>query len=298
MLAQAASHAASRGASLGAAGGRDLEVKLARLQPHIFDAAVEPIQTNQKEGADILATSAVNLYGRGITADLFEALPAEWKERLNVSFELRDGRIVPEVYRVGGRYGRDLETVVFFLEKAAALAEAEEQRAGLRALMEHFQTGEEEAFRRYSIHWLRSSTTVDYLNGFIEQYNDPRGVIGQFEANVSFVSDSHLIGRLADSALHFEQRMPWPDRYKRSRIDRPVANVVNVIVETGDAGPCSPAAYNLPNYADLRRDHGSKNIVLDNMGRLLARLSMPWYERHAAWRFPALDIRCHLRARK
>jgi len=40
------------------------------------------------------------------------------------------------------------------------------------------------------------------------------------------------------------------------------------------------------------------NLVLDNLGRLLARLSMAWYERHAAWIFPALDIRCHLRARK
>jgi len=40
------------------------------------------------------------------------------------------------------------------------------------------------------------------------------------------------------------------------------------------------------------------NLVLDNLGRLLARLSMRWYERHAAWVLPAMDIRCHLRARK
>ena len=40
------------------------------------------------------------------------------------------------------------------------------------------------------------------------------------------------------------------------------------------------------------------NLVLDNIGRALAGLSLKWYERHAAWIFPALDIRCHLRARK
>lgn len=40
------------------------------------------------------------------------------------------------------------------------------------------------------------------------------------------------------------------------------------------------------------------NFVLDNVGRFLARRSLKWYERHAAWIFPALDIRCHLRARK
>ncbi len=40
------------------------------------------------------------------------------------------------------------------------------------------------------------------------------------------------------------------------------------------------------------------NFVLDNLGRFLAQRSMKWYERHAAWMFPALDIRGHLRARK
>ncbi len=40
------------------------------------------------------------------------------------------------------------------------------------------------------------------------------------------------------------------------------------------------------------------NLVLDNLGRFLARRSLRWYERHAAWVFPALDIRGHLRARK
>ena len=40
------------------------------------------------------------------------------------------------------------------------------------------------------------------------------------------------------------------------------------------------------------------NLVLDGIGKLLARWSLQWYERHAAWVFPALDIQCHLRARK
>ncbi|MGH9867781.1 MAG: dipeptidyl-peptidase 3 family protein [Candidatus Polarisedimenticolia bacterium] len=265
MLAVAAPHAVSRGARFGMRHGERLDGKLARLGPHIFDPEVEPIQTNQKEGEDIVASSAVNLYDRGVTEAMLQALPPAWQERLNVRFAFRDGQAVPEVYRIGGRYGQDLAAVAFFLEKALPLAEGPEQRAGLEALLEHYRTGEEEPFRRHAIAWLGSDTIVDYLNGFIEQYNDPRGVIGQFEGNASFVSDSTLIGRLADSAGYFEQRMPWPDRYKRQCLDRPVARVVNVLVETGDAGPVSPAAYNLPNDAALRRDHGSKNVVLRNI---------------------------------
>jgi dipeptidyl-peptidase-3 len=82
---------------------------------------------------------------------------------------------------------------------------------------------------------------------------------------VSFRADAELIDSLADNAEYFEHRMPWPDKYKREQVIRPVANVVNVLVETGDAGPVSPAAYNLPNYNDIRRDHGSKNVILQNI---------------------------------
>ncbi|HEY3940254.1 MAG TPA: methyltransferase domain-containing protein [Bryobacteraceae bacterium] len=41
-----------------------------------------------------------------------------------------------------------------------------------------------------------------------------------------------------------------------------------------------------------------KNFVLDGLGRWLARRNLEWYEHHAAWVFPAQDIRCHLKAQK
>ncbi|PYV08363.1 MAG: hypothetical protein DMG07_26065, partial [Acidobacteria bacterium] len=265
MLAAAAEHAAGRGAKLELQAGETLRQKLERLRSTIFDPSFEPLETNQAKGDDIIATSAVNLYDRGLTQRQIDSLPVEWRQRLNVRFALENGRVVPQVYRVGGLYGPDLETISHFLRLALPYAESEEQARGLEALLDHYAGGDEEKFRQYSIHWLRSNTVVDYLNGFIESYMDPRGVIGQFEGNCSFVSDSTLIDRLASNALYFEARMPWPDAYKREQISKPVANVVNVVVGTGDSGPISPAAYNLPNYADLRRDHGSKNIILLNV---------------------------------
>lgn len=41
-----------------------------------------------------------------------------------------------------------------------------------------------------------------------------------------------------------------------------------------------------------------KNFVLDGIGRWLARRDLEWYECHAAWIFPARDIRCRLRVQK
>ncbi|MBI3940769.1 MAG: hypothetical protein HY315_08030 [Acidobacteria bacterium] len=266
MLGQAAEQAARGGANFDLVAGETLEQKLRRLRPHIFDAAFEPLQTNQKKGDDILATSFVNLYPPRISQEMFDKqVSDEMKGRLNVRFDLDGGKITPRLYRIGGVYGKYLETISHWLKLAVPLAESEEQKKGLEALLEYFRTGDENKFREYSIHWLKSNTTIDYLNGFIEQYYDPRGVIGQFEANVSYVSDSSLISRLAANADYFEKRMPWPDKYKRDRVTPPVANVVQVIVETGDSGPTSPVAYNLPNYEDIRRDAGSKNIILFNV---------------------------------
>jgi dipeptidyl-peptidase-3 len=264
-LHAAALHALGDGAQIPLLPGETIEDKLARLQPVIFDPNFEPLQTNQSESDDIIATSAANFYDPSITQADIDRLLTYWRTKLNVRFTRVNGAVVPQIYKIGGLYSKELSTICHFLESALPYAETEEQNASLRALIDYFTTGDETLFREYSMHWLKSDTKVDFLNGFIEQYLDPRGIIGSFEANVNFAADSGPVERLADNALYFERKMPWPDEYKRSAITRPVARIVNVIVETGDAGPVSPAAYNLPNYNDIRRDYGSKNVILLNI---------------------------------
>ena len=264
-LPRAVHHAVSMGANLPTHLDETVDEMLSRLQPHIFDAAFEPIQTNQSEGDDIVATSAVNYWDPDVTGDDLEALDDEFRNRINVRFARSNGGVVPEVYKIGGLFDQELRTVSHFLRLALPYVESQEQGRSLETLLEFYETGDEEVFRRHCVHWLRSDANVDYLNGFIEVYLDPRGIIGQFEANVSFKAGSGLIDKLSDEALYFERRMPWPDEYRRTQINRPVANLVHVLVETGDAGPVSPAAYNLPNYNDIRRDEGSKNVILQNI---------------------------------
>ena len=264
MLRRAAQHAVKNGARLPGQTG-SVEALLAGLHETIFNASHEPIQTNQSAGADIVATSAVNYYDPGVTMADIEAQPREFRERINVRFARRDGRVLPEVYRIGGLFGRELETISHFVRLALPHAENDEQRAALTSLITFYETGDERHFREHMIHWLKSDARVDYLNGFIESYLDPRGVIAAFEGNVSFRAGAGLSEKIADHAPYFEARMPWPDIYKRTEIARPVAKIVNVLIETGDAGPVSPAAFNLPNYNDIRRDHGSKNVILYNV---------------------------------
>ncbi len=264
MLSSAVSHAVKKGAALPLRSGESPEAMLARLQKSIFDPAYEPVQTNQSSGVDIVATSAVNYYDPGVTKADVDAF-ADWRERLNVRFARRNGSVVPEAYRIGGLFSQELETISHFLSLAIPHAENDEQRAAIRSLLEFYASGDERHFREHMIHWLKSDARVDYLNGFIESYLDPRGVIAQFEGNASFRAGGGAIEKIAENAPYFEAKMPWPDIYKRTDVSRPVATIVNVVVETGDAGPVSPAAYNLPNYNDIRRDHGSKNVILHNV---------------------------------
>jgi dipeptidyl-peptidase-3 len=231
----------------------------------VFNPDFEPIHTNQSAGMDIVATSAVNYYDPGITMADIEAQPAEFRERINARFAKRNGRVVPEVFKIGGLYVAHLETIAHFIRLAMPFATNDEQRAALKSLLTFYQSGDEKHFREHMIHWLKSDARVDYLNGFIESYLDPRGVIACFEGNVSYQAAGGLTARIAENADYFEARMPWPDAYKRTGIAPPVATIVNVLIETGDAGPVSPAAYNLPNYNGIRRDHGSKNVMLHNV---------------------------------
>ncbi len=263
-LKQAVEIAARNGAVLSTDGASPTQV-LERLRRTIFDPEYEPIQSNSSAGVDPVATSSVNFWDRGVTEAEIQALPPKWSNKVNVRFAKRDGQIVPQTYKIGGLYGRELETISHFLRLALPFAEAEAQKKSIELLLEYYETGEEETFRQHCIQWLKSDTKVDYLNGFIEHYVDPRGIIGSYEGNVSYTADATVADGIADNVRYFEEKMPWPDKYKRTRIDRPVAKVVNVLVETGDAGPVSPAAYNLPNYNDIRRDFGSKNVMFLNV---------------------------------
>jgi dipeptidyl-peptidase-3 len=208
MLKHAAQHAARNGARLPG----PVDALLAELHDSIFDITHEPVQTNQSAGADIVATSAVNYYDPGVTLADIEAQPAEFRERINVRFARRNGQVVPEVYQIGGLFGRELETISHFIQMALPHAESNEQRAALDSLLTFYKTGDEKHFREHMVHWLKSDARVDYLNGFIESYLDPRGVSANFEGNTSFRAGAGLSEKIADHAPYFEARMPWPDK--------------------------------------------------------------------------------------
>ena len=263
---KAAVDAAAKSGAHYTTGSETIDQKLARLQPMFFDPNVDPIVTNKTpgEGKDILQASANNLYSGVTMADLKGFTE---KYGLNSRLVKQNGKLVEEVYKVGGRYSEQISRIVSHLEAAKAFAEPPTAKA-LDALIKFYQTGEEADRKAYDIAWVQDKASpVDTINGFIEVYVDPRGIKGSWESLVFYVNQekTQRIKTLASNAQWFEDHMPWDAKYRKASVQGIVANAIDVIVETGDSGPVTPVGINLPNDQSIREQYGSKSVALANV---------------------------------
>jgi dipeptidyl-peptidase-3 len=266
-FAAAAHQAQASGATFPTANGESLDALLARLQPMFFDPNVDPVVTNRNPGPgrDMLAASANNLYAGGVTiADL-----KGFKEKYGLNSRLvkKDGKLVEEVYRADGRYGPQITAIISHLNAAIPYATEPMARA-LQALIRFYRTGEQADRERYDIAWVQDQQSpVDTVNGFIEVYLDPRGIKGAWEGIVSYVNQEKTgrIRTLAANAQWFEDHMPYAAKYRKASVKGIVANAIDVVIETGDAGPVTPIGINLPNDSRIREQYGSKSVSLANI---------------------------------
>jgi dipeptidyl-peptidase III len=283
-FAAAAHAAAAAGAAFPLASRESLDGLLARLEPLFFDPTVDPIVTNKTpgDGRDILSESANNLYDGVTMADL-----DTFEERypLNSRLVRRDGALVEEVYRVGGRYDHEIRRIVSHLEAAIPYATPEMAQA-LRALITWYRTGEDADRVAYDIAWVRDKDSpVDMINGFVEVYMDARGHKGAWEALVYVVNrdKTESIRQIAEHAQWFEDRMPWADQYKKPDVRGVTARAIDVVIESGDSGPMTPVGINLPNDQAIREVHGSKSVSLSNVTEAYDRSTSAAFRREFAW---------------
>jgi dipeptidyl-peptidase-3 len=283
-LRRAARVAASRGARFPTSDGESLEALLTRLEGPFFDPAVDAFVTSKTpgEGRDILEESANNLYAGVTMADL-----DGFRERYGLNSRLvrRDGRLVEQVYRVGGLYGPAISQIVDHLRSALPYAPSSTRRA-LEALIRFYLSGEDVDRVGYDIAWVQDSeSTVDTINGFVENYLDPRGVKGSWEALVYYVNreKTDALARLAGEAAWFEARMPIDPEWRRREVVGVTARAIDVVIETGEAGPTTAIGINLPNDQAIRETYGSKSVSLANINEAYDKSQAPSYRREFCW---------------
>ena len=248
----------------------------AELEYFIFDPGVFPAR-KVMDGKDIVAESAVNFY-ENVTRAEVEALYASMvdpSDKTPVSYGLNsrvvkgeDGVVREEVYKVGGLYGAALEKICAELEKAAAVAENETQKAYIADLVTYYQSGDLNLWDEYNIKWVNDTLgTVDFVNGFVEDYNDPLGRKATWEGLVNF-KDAEASLRtelISENAQWFEDNSPVDPRFKKKEVKGVTAKVINVAVLAGDCYPAAPIGINLPNADWIRREHGSKSVTIANL---------------------------------
>ena len=250
--------------------------KCAELLPVIYDPAIFPAR--KLMGAkDIVAESAVNFY-EGVTRAEVEALyvaMVDPSDKTPVSYGLNsrvvkgaDGVVREEVYKVGGLYGAALEKICAELEKAAEVAENETQKAYIADLVAYYRTGDLKLWDKYNIQWVNDTLgTVDFVNGFVEDYNDPLGRKATYEGLVNFkdADASKRTELISENAQWFEDNSPVDPRFKKKEVKGVTAKVINVATLAGDCYPAAPIGINLPNADWIRREHGSKSVTIANL---------------------------------
>lgn len=242
----------------------------------IFDPAVKPKKVNQAEGEDLILTSATNIYD-GVTQPEVEAYYAAIKDTTDltpISYGLNtrkvkiDGKVTEQPYKAGGLYTEAIERIIKELKLAAEYAENPSQKAYIDKLVEFYTTGDLKTFDEYSILWSEETASqVDFINGFIESYDDPLGMTGSWESIVNFKNNeaSARTEILSGNAQWFESHSPVNPAFRKETVKGVSAKVITAAILAGDAYPATPIGINLPNANWIRATHGSKSVTLENI---------------------------------
>lgn len=258
------------------ASGETVDAFLAKISPVIFDPNIAAKRVNKDENADIIAASSCNFY-EGLTAKevdgFYDKLKGSGEKNppsygLNSKLVKNASGISEQVYKVGGMYGPALEKVVFWLEKAVGVAENAQQAKGLQLLIDYYKTGDLKKWDQYCIAWVQdTASVVDYTNGFIEVYHDPKGYKGDWQSYICYADPdaTQKMSIISRNAQWFEDNGPIQDIYKKKSVKGISYRVINVAQEGGSCAPATPIGENLPNAEWIREDFGSKSFSFNNI---------------------------------
>ncbi|AFL79895.1 Peptidase family M49 [Aequorivita sublithincola DSM 14238] len=234
-------------------------------------------KVNQAKGVDNVLESAVNFYGPDVTNKDVENFYSKKNSPdpkkplsygLNSQLVKENGVLTERVYKSGGLYGAAIDKIIEWLEKAQGAAENQAQGDALGLLIQYYKTGDLQTWDDYNVAWTGATAgNIDYINSFIEVYNDPLGYRGSYESVIQ-INDfdmSEKMAVLSENAQWFEDNSPLMPEHKKKNVVGVTYKVVNVAGEAGDSSPSTPIGVNLPNANWIRASVGSKSVSLGNI---------------------------------
>jgi dipeptidyl-peptidase-3 len=249
---------------------------IARIFPVIFNPDLYQKRSNQEPDTDLILTSSNNFYEEVTQAEVeaFYKAMADPNDSTPVPYGLNsklvkeNGVVKERVYKADGMYGGAIKRIVSWLEKAAGVAENNQQKAVIESLIRYYQTGDLSIYDEYSILWVNDlDSKVDFVNGFTETYTDPLGMKATWESIVNF-KDPEATKRtelISNNAQWFEDNSPTDKQFKKEEVKGVSAKVITVAMLGGDCYPSTPIGINLPNSNWIRAVHGSKSVTIENI---------------------------------
>ena len=257
--------------------GETLDGLCDELFPVMFDPQVLPKRVNKADGADLIQTSACHFY-EGVSQAEAEAFYDRMKKHeptdtppsfgLNSTLVKEDGEVRDVVWSANGRYANAIRHIVYWLRKAAGVAENEQQRKVIELLISYYESGDLQTFNQYCIEWLQEhDSAIDFINGFIEVYGDPLGLKGSWEGLVEYIDESatQRTRTISSNAQWFEDHSPVDPRFRKPVVKGVSANVICAAMLGGDEYPSTAIGINLPNADWIRAEYGSKSITISNI---------------------------------
>ena len=243
----------------------------------IYNPAIYPQRRSTEMSGDIVKLSAVNFY-EGVSREEVEKYYAgimDPSDPTPISYGLntkvvkgKDGVVRELPWKIGGIYSPAIEKICEQLAKARAVAENDIQKRALGLLIDYSTTGDLKTWDAFNIEWVKDTIgTVDFINGFIEDYNDPLGRKASWEGYVN-IKDAEASRRteiLSANAQWFEDNSPVDPRFKKATVKGVSAKVINAVCLAGDSYPSTPIGINLPNADWIRKEHGSKSVTIANI---------------------------------
>jgi dipeptidyl-peptidase-3 len=242
----------------------------------LFDPQIAAKRISLDGSTDMIKASACNFYD-GVTQkeaeDFYQKMKVPGDTTpiaygLNSKLIKKNGMVMEDVYRVGGLYSAALEKVVYWLEKAAAVAENEHQKQSIDKLIGFYRTGDLKTYDEFNVLWVSDlQSRVDFVNGFTENYGDPLGMKATWESVVNF-KDMEATKRaeiISANAQWFEDNSPVDPKFKKTEVKGVSAKVITVAQLGGDCYPSTPIGINLPNADWIRKEYGSKSVTMENI---------------------------------
>lgn len=250
--------------------------EISEILPIVYDKELYASRKYTGKEKDLLKASSVNFYdniSKNEATNFYNKM-RDIKDETPISYGLnsklikKNGEIYEEVYKIGGLYSAAIEKIVEHLEKAKAVAENDTQKGYIEKLISYYNTGDLNTWDEFNIAWVQDTESrIDFVNGFIEDYNDPLGMKATWEAVVNFkdLEASHRTELISNNAQWFEDNSPVNPKFKKTKVKGVSAKVITAVCLAGDCYPSTPIGINLPNADWIRKEYGSKSVTIENI---------------------------------